>query len=157
MTRKSLLLPVLMLAWVFASGVGAGYDRNKAVPVQSVSYGSVQSVREITQQELVEDQRQGWRTFGGALIGGLIGNQFGDGSGRDVATVLGALIGGGVAHRNAGPQVRQLRLVEMMIQPEQGSTVMVVQDYDPGMVFRAGDSVRVVYLANGQVRVDRAY
>lgn len=44
----------------------------------------------------------------GAIIGGLIGHQFGDGNGKDVATVAGALIGASVANQraydNSGPR-----------------------------------------------------
>lgn len=38
-------------------------------------------------------------TIAGALIGGAIGNQFGGGSGKDAATVLGAIIGADVANK----------------------------------------------------------
>lgn len=34
----------------------------------------------------------------GAIVGGVVGNQFGSGSGRDIATVAGAVLGGSVAH-----------------------------------------------------------
>ena len=34
---------------------------------------------------------------GGAVIGGLIGNQFGDGDGKAAMTVLGAIAGGSIA------------------------------------------------------------
>lgn len=37
----------------------------------------------------------------GAIIGGAIGNQFGGGSGKDAATILGAIIGADTANRNA--------------------------------------------------------
>lgn len=37
----------------------------------------------------------------GAIVGGAIGNQFGSGSGRDAATVAGALLGGSIARDNA--------------------------------------------------------
>ena len=37
-------------------------------------------------------------TVGGAIIGGIIGNQFGHGGGRAAATVGGALLGGLVGH-----------------------------------------------------------
>ena len=43
----------------------------------------------------------GAATVAGGLIGGAIGNQFGDGNGRDALTVLGALIGSAVAHEEA--------------------------------------------------------
>ena len=134
----------------------ADYDRNKAVPVEKVLFGQVLSVRNITEQELIRDKNQGWKTFGGALIGGAIGNQFGSGSGRDVATILGAIIGGSVAH-NRNPEYREktLHLVELMIKVENGDEYMVVQDLDRRMVFQPNDEIRMIYLANGTVRIDK--
>jgi outer membrane lipoprotein SlyB len=134
----------------------AGYDRNQAVPVEKVLYGQVDSVRRISEQQLVEDSYRGWKTFGGALVGGVIGHQFGGGRGQDVATVLGALLGAGVGHSyGSGQSYREWRLVELMISQEDGSQVMIIQDEDPGMIFATGDRVRVVYLQGG-VRVDLA-
>ena len=43
----------------------------------------------------------GARTLAGAIIGGVIGHQFGSGSGNDVATVAGTLIGATVGNRSA--------------------------------------------------------
>jgi uncharacterized protein YcfJ len=40
-------------------------------------------------------------TVAGAIIGGAVGNQFGNGSGRDAMTVLGAIVGADVANRSA--------------------------------------------------------
>lgn len=134
----------------------ADYDRNKAVPVEKVLFGQVLSVRNITEQELIQDKNQGWKTFGGALIGGAIGHQFGSGSGRDVATILGAVIGGSVAH-NRNPEYREktLHLVELMIKVDNGDEYMVVQDLDRRMVFQPKNEVRMIYLANGTVRIDK--
>lgn len=145
------------ICWLaFMPFAHADYDRNKAVPVEQVLFGQVLSVRNITEQELIRDKNQGWKTFGGALIGGAIGNQFGSGSGRDVATILGAIIGGSVAH-NSNPEYREktLHLVELMIKVENGDEYMVVQDLDRQMRFRANDEVRMIYLANGTVRIDK--
>jgi len=135
----------------------ADYDRNKAVPVEKVLFGQILSVRNITEQELIEDQHNGWQVFGGALIGGVIGNQFGSGHGRDLATILGAIIGGSIANNNNQQESRvvTLRLVELMIRTEQGQEYMVVQDFDANMVFTTKDEIRMVYLANGFVRIDR--
>nr|WP_258405140.1 glycine zipper 2TM domain-containing protein [Shewanella psychrotolerans] len=131
----------------------AAYERDQAVPVEKVIYGHVTSVRNITQIQLVEDSHQGWKTFGGALLGGVIGHQFGGGSGKDVATVLGALVGAGVGNRYSRDNYQELKLVELMITFEDGEQVMVIQDYDPGMVLNPDDEVRVIYL-QGRVRVD---
>lgn len=148
---------IVFLCLLCSAAASAGYQRNQAVPVEKVIYGEVASVRQVSKQELREDQYAGWKTFGGAVLGGLIGNQFGDGSGRDVATVLGALAGAGVARNRTQPHTVEYQLVELMIRVEtDGSQVMVLQDLDRNMRFNAGDQVRMVYLQGGDVRVDRA-
>ena len=148
----------LSTALLISSPSFAAYERNKAVPVQQVLFGNVQSVRNITEQELVQDKNSGWKTFGGALLGGVIGNQFGGGSGRTAATILGSVIGGSVAHnRQQGSHYTQYHLVELMIKVENGEQFMVVQDKDSQMTFNTGDSVRLVYLSENTVRVDKAY
>ncbi|AQS35768.1 outer membrane lipoprotein [Shewanella psychrophila] len=150
------LLVSLCIALTVSFDVSAAYQRDQAVPVEKVVYGNVVSVRNITEKQLIEDRNTGWKTFGGALIGGVIGHQFGGGSGQDVATVLGALLGAGAAHRYGDSSYYQeLHLVELMITQEGGEQVMIIQDLDPGMVFNTGDEVRVVYL-QGSVRVDIA-
>lgn len=154
---KTILFTSIWLIIVLLSPVAnAEYDRNKAVPVEKVLFGKVQSVRNITEQELIEDRNNGWKVFGGALIGGAIGNQFGRGRGRDIATVLGALIGSSISHNN-NPRYRvnTLHLVELMIKTEQGDEFMVVQDHDPRMIFQRRDAIRMIYLANGSVRIDK--
>jgi len=134
----------------------AAYERNKAVPVEKVVYGQIESIRHVTQKQLMEDQNIGWKTFGGAVVGGIIGHQFGGGSGQDVATVIGALLGGAAANKHGdSTHIQQYQLIEMMINLDDGSQVMVLQDIDPRMHFTAGDEVRVVYLT-GYVRVDIA-
>ncbi|ABZ76291.1 17 kDa surface antigen [Shewanella halifaxensis HAW-EB4] len=150
-----IVFTVICLFFGTQTAFAAPYDRNQAVPVEKVEFGQVASVRNITQKQLVEDRNTGWKTFGGALIGGVIGHQFGGGSGQDVATVLGALLGAGVGNRYGDSSYyEELRLVEMMITLDSGEQVMVIQDLDPGMIFSVNDDVRVVYL-QGYVRVDQ--
>jgi outer membrane lipoprotein SlyB len=54
-----------------------------------------------------------------------------------------------------------VRLVELMIEVEcaeqQCQQYMVIQDYDQQMVFHNQDAVRMVYLANGNVRIDKQF
>ena len=153
----NLLLSLLVaLTVTFSLNCAAAYQRDQAVPVEKVLYGELVSVRNITEKQLIEDRNQGWKTFGGALLGGVIGHQFGGGSGQTVATVLGALIGAGVSNRYGDSSYYQeLKLVELMIKQEDGQQVMIIQDFDTGMIFNAGDEVRVVHL-QGSVRVDIA-
>ncbi|WP_114327517.1 glycine zipper 2TM domain-containing protein [Candidatus Colwellia aromaticivorans] len=155
---KTISLGILALCILFfnSTSVYANYDRNKAVPVEKVLFGSVVSVRNISHEELIRDKKNGWHTFGGALIGGVIGNQFGGGSGRDVATILGAIIGGSIANnRHSQPEKLITYLVELMIKTDSGEQFMVIQDYDNSMVFHSKDKVRMIYLANSTVRIDK--
>ncbi len=159
---KSLLITSFtLLALLFSQASNADYDRNKAVPVEKVLFGNVLSVRNISQEELVKDRKSGWKTFGGALIGGVIGNQFGGGSGKDIATVLGTIAGGAMAKNHRQGKVVTTWLVELMIEVEcaqrQCQQFMVIQDFDPQMVFNSQDAVRMVYLANGNVRIDKQF
>jgi len=159
---KTLLITSLtLIALLFSQGSSADYDRNKALPVEKVLFGTVISARNISQEELIEDKNSGWKTFGGALIGGAIGNQFGGGSGRDIATVLGAVIGGKMANNRSQGKTVIVRLVELMIEvdcnEQQCQQFMVIQDYDQRMVFHQQDAVRMVYLANGVVRIDKQF
>jgi outer membrane lipoprotein SlyB len=154
---KALLVCLILLAGHMPLA-SADYDRNQAVPVDKVLFGNVTSVRQITETELTQDRNQGWKVFGGALIGGGIGNQFGSGSGRALSTILGAILGGSVASdsQTRSEQVT-IQLVELMISIDNEGEYMVVQDFDPAMRFQAQDKIRMIYLANGSVRIDKQY
>jgi len=152
---KALLVCVILLAG-YMPQVSADYERNKAVPVDKVLFGKVTSVRQITETELIQDRNHGWKMFGGALLGGSIGNQFGSGSGRVITTVLGAMLGGSMANdRHASVKQITIQLVELLISIDNGDEYMVVQDFDPDMLFHAQDKIRMIYLANGSVRIDK--
>jgi len=159
---KTILLTSLSLLLLFSTSISARYERNKAMPVEKVVFGTIVSIRNIKQEELVEDKNKGWRTFGAALIGGVIGNQFGGGRGRDVSTVLGAIIGSSAVHNNNSSNKKvTVHLVELMIEvdclEQRCSQFMIIQDYDQHMVFHNQDAVRMVYLANGTVRIDKQH
>lgn len=132
------------------------YNRNQAVPVEKVLFGHVMSIRYITQQDLIEDKDHGWKVFGGAVLGGVLGHQFGSGSGRDIATILGALIGGTfVNNNNTSSKMSKVELIELMVKTDTGQEYMVIQYLDPSMIFHRSDKIRMVYLTNGIVRVDK--
>ncbi|MBL4833250.1 MAG: glycine zipper 2TM domain-containing protein [Pseudomonas sp.] len=48
----------------------------------------------VTRQKPVQDQNKVLGTVAGAVVGGLLGNQVGGGSGKKIATVAGAAAGG---------------------------------------------------------------
>lgn len=147
-------LGIILFLPLFAN---AAYERNVAKPVNEVVYGKVDSVRYITQQEVVQSKNNGWKTLLGATIGGLVGNQFGGGTGREVATAVGALAGAAVAQNQSNYQYTvEYKLVELLIKVKGDKLINVIQDVDKNMLFSRGDEVRILYFDDG-VRVDIAY
>lgn len=143
---------ILLIFPLFAN---AAYQRNQARPVNEVVFGTVDTVRYISQQDIVHSKANGWETLLGAVVGGLIGHQFGDGHGRQVATAVGAIAGAGIV-RHQGEQSYQVeyRLVEILIKTKDGKLIDVIQGIDNQMLFAAGDRVRILYFNDG-VRVDK--
>ena len=102
---------------------------------------------------------EGSSSSGGGTVGGnlIVGNQFGDGTGREVATAVGAVAGASVARHRANQIYKvEYKLVELLIETDSGHLVDVIQDVDPNMLFSRGDKVRILYFDNG-VRVDKTY
>jgi len=62
----------------------------------------------VTRQKPVQDQHRIAGTAVGAVVGGLLGNQVGGGSGKKIATVAGA-VGGGYAGNHRQKQKTPLR------------------------------------------------
>lgn len=96
-----------------ASADSTAYGRVTHVePVYSNSYVDVpQTV--CYDVEVPVTGRSGASTgdvLAGAVIGGAIGNQFGGGSGKDAATVLGAILGADIANKNGRQVVTGYRL-----------------------------------------------
>ncbi|MCO4203939.1 MULTISPECIES: glycine zipper 2TM domain-containing protein [Aeromonas] len=155
--KAIILIVSSLLGFVTAPAWGAVYERNTARPVEQVVFGQVDTVRNITQSQMVESEQSGWKTLGGAVLGGLLGNQFGGGHGREIATAVGALAGAAaVQHYQSGGSVVESKLVELLIRSDQDKLINVIQDFDPAMVFAQGDKVRILYFNDG-VRVDKTY
>jgi outer membrane lipoprotein SlyB len=106
--------------------------------------GVVESTREITTRA----EGSGIGAAGGAVVGGLLGNQVGGGRGKDVMTVVGA-IGGAVAGNQIEGRVNATRSYEVTVRLEDGSTRAIHQQAKPG--WRAGDHVKIV---DGVVRAN---
>ncbi|EKO3493788.1 glycine zipper 2TM domain-containing protein [Vibrio fluvialis] len=145
----------ILILLIFPLFANAAYQRNQARPVNEVVFGQVETVRYISQQDIVHSKANGWETLLGAVVGGLIGNQFGDGHGREVATAIGAVAGAGIARTNANQTYHvEYRLVEILVKTSEGKLIDVIQDVDSQMLFSSGDRVRILYFDDG-VRVDK--
>ena len=135
---KAVLLAVLIAVVAACATTGPqDYGSSEARVVQTVAYGTVESVRPA---RLTEDKPI-VGTLAGAALGGLLGNQIGHGGGRAAATVIGA-VGGGIAgnaiERHATAQDGQ----ELVIRLDNGTTIAVVQAGTQG--FEIGQRVRVL-------------
>ena len=126
-TRKAVLIGALMLSMILATtsaNAGSCAYNGKRSSSEVYDYARVLSaepiVRYVTVRTPVKEcweetenytvdhhpAHVGGKTILGAIIGGVVGHQFGGGRGKDAATIAGSLIGASVAnnaaHRNAG-------------------------------------------------------
>lgn len=85
---------------------------------------------------------------GGAVLGGLLGNQVGGGSGRTLATIAGA-VGGGYAGNEVEKRTRTTTTYQVRVRMEDGQVRTFPYNSQPN--WNAGDRVRVVdgYLQAG--------
>jgi outer membrane lipoprotein SlyB len=87
-----------------------------------------------------EGHGTGIGAVGGAVAGGLIGNQFGAGGGRTAMTVLGA-VGGGFAGNSVEKHIRSTTSYSVRVQMENGKTRYFT--YHEAPPFQQGQRVRV--------------
>lgn len=83
-------------------------------------------------------------------MGGALGSAVGGGSGRTIATVGGAILGG-IAGSAAEKGLTTAEGVELEVSLDSGEIIVVVQENDA--VYRVGDRVRILRDARGTVRV----
>jgi len=97
----------------------------------------VESTREIKQK----GEGSGIGIVGGAVVGGLLGNQIGNGNGKTVATAIGA-VGGGVAGNEIEKRVKSTTGYEATVRFDDGTS----RAFNEGgsAVWRTGDRVKVV-------------
>ena len=97
MNIKQLGRVVALSLVVAAASMLAGCETQPAFQVSQPSsrVGTVESIRSQT----VQNNNQTLGAIGGALVGGILGNQVGQGSGRTAATVVGAAGGAYAGNR----------------------------------------------------------
>jgi outer membrane lipoprotein SlyB len=97
----------------------SGYSQS-----QTTNLGKVVSVREFTAQK---NDPNYLALAGGALVGGLLGNQVGGGSGKKVATVAGAAGGAYVANEYT-KKTQNVTMVELQVRDDNGQTYTITQE-----------------------------
>jgi outer membrane lipoprotein SlyB len=121
----------------------AAYRQLRAEPMRRApalvcqNCGTVESIREVT----TGGDSNGLGAAGGAVVGGLLGNQVGGGHGKQAMTVVGA-IGGAFAGNQIEKQARATRSYETTVHMNNGTSRTVAQATQPE--WRDGDHVRIV-------------
>lgn len=111
--------------------------RTAKAPATCTSCGRVEAVRSVQ----TAAPPSGVGVVGGAVVGGLLGNQIGGGSGRTLATVAGA-VGGGYAGNEIEKRTRTRTTYEVRVRMEDGKIRNFPYNNPPP--WREGDRVRVV-------------
>lgn len=109
-----------------------------AFQVSEPTSGRVGTVESIT-QDAVQNVNSTAGMIGGAVVGGLLGNQIGGGRGQTAATIVGA--GGGAFVGNQAAQRSQTNVWRIGVRYEDGSVATIQQTSAPNL--RIGDRVRV--------------
>lgn len=141
-------------------------DTVLAGTAQEIEYGVVQEARIFTDSAnaasgSTSSNRQGLRTLGAAAIGGAVGNQFGGGSGQDIATAAGAVAGARASRRrqaaetNTAASAAGQQMVELTVKTDAGKLISVVQPSTPELSFAKGDKVRIL-TSGADTQVDKA-
>lgn len=133
-------------------GAGTAREKSKSEPLRVATAaaektkcaecGVIESVREVENQ----GQASGLGAVGGAVVGGVLGNQVGGGRGKDIMTVVGA-VGGAVAGNQIEKKVKSTKSYEITVRFEDGSTRVLSEANPPA--WKPGDRVKVV---NGQIQ-----
>lgn len=99
--------------------------------------GNVESVRAIKQRA----QGSGIGAAGGAILGGLLGNQVGGGHGKQLATVAGA-VGGAVVGNQVEGNMKATENYEIRVRLDDGTLRTFHQSAPPD--WRTGERVKIV-------------
>ncbi|WP_025732668.1 glycine zipper 2TM domain-containing protein [Carnimonas nigrificans] len=116
---------------------GNTYSGSEAMSGQSVSYGTITSIRAVQ----IQDDTSGFGGLGGGVLGGFLGNALGGGSGRSILTAAGA-VGGAVAGNSIERSAQNTNAMEVQVERDDGKNVVVVQAADNS--FSKGQRVRLV-------------
>ncbi len=103
---------IIATAILLANSAIAGTVQLDAVVIKVVpQYSEVQVTTPIRTCKIVDvpiygstGKTQTGEVLGGAIIGGILGNQVGGGKGKDAATILGAILGADFANKKGGQQ-----------------------------------------------------
>jgi outer membrane lipoprotein SlyB len=99
--------------------------------------GVVASVQEV----VTKGEGSGIGVAGGAVVGGLLGHQVGGGSGKQIATVVGA-VGGAVAGNEVEKRMKSSKSYDVTVRLDDGTST-VIREADQ-TAWQTGDHVKII-------------
>lgn len=136
-TAQTLGLFVALLLAIAATGCATDSAMPQAGE-ESVRHGRIVQIDPV---ELQGDHQLGVGAIIGAAAGGLLGSLVGQGSGRDIAIVAGAIGGGIVGNTEQNRYIDKRAGQHVTVRLQSGVTVAITQPADPNL--RVGDRVRI--------------
>jgi len=127
-----------------AKGAEPGRQASPSASASPALCGECARVVEV-HEETRQGKASGIGAVGGAVLGGLLGNQVGGGTGKKIATIGGA-VAGGYAGNEIEKRQKSHRVWVVRLSHADGSTQRLEQGQDPGL--RAGD---VVVVRDGRI------
>jgi outer membrane lipoprotein SlyB len=124
---------------------GSVYGKHETGREQTVRFGTVDAVREVT----IAGSQSGVGAVGGGVTGGIAGSTVGHGRGSSAAAVIGA-VAGGVAGAAIEESATRKNGLEITVKLDNGDLRAIVQENDTA--FKPGDRVRLL-TAGGITRV----
>lgn len=115
------------------------YSTGGAQRVERVQLGTVLAVQQVTIH--APPSRAGLGTAVGAGVGGLLGHRVGNGSGKTLATIAGA-VGGAFAGNTIANHGYKQRGLQITVQLDNRATVAVTQAAD--IPIRVGERVEII-------------
>ncbi|MGB1297981.1 MAG: hypothetical protein ACPG8A_06880 [Psychrobium sp.] len=149
MKRLVVLGIVLIIGVVSTQGTAVAND--KTIQISKVESAVVSSIRQLSEQDLERDKNRNWALFGKSLLGGVLGYQYGNGSGHDIKSVLNTIL----AHnqeKDEGNELKssnKVRLTELQVRLNNGKRQAIILATQNDRVYRANDKVRLVYFETG--------
>ncbi len=134
-----------------ATDINSSSYTDATVGEAAFSYqGVIISARQVKVNHADSLEKNQAGMVGGALGGGLIGSQFGKGSGN-VATTLGGALVGGIGGALLEKKLRTQNGMEYVVKLTNGQVLSTVQGLDS--VFAVGQHVMVIVSQNGRSRI----
>ena len=136
----------LLMSGCASSRSGTTFSRDEALRAQRTYFGVIETVKEGK----IEGTKSPIGAIAGGVLGGVAGRTGGGGSGKDVATVGGALAGAAVG-AIAEEAVTRQKAYSLTVKLDDGRIITVVQSADTAFV--PGQRVRALETDAGRWRI----